>query len=179
LISAEEAARQDRRFTQLGYEFVRYAVREGGHSPNKVELVRRWMRSYLLKPEVERDSMRMPSAFQGLEVATRKAVHPLCPDARSLMKWLEVASGDFYFDRSIAAAWYELIPLWLQFLAMKGIVTPDQRARAQRDLSVIRPHVQKILSGHPLTPLYQENLRRAWGEPNPAAVPAEITETRR
>jgi hypothetical protein len=106
----------------------------------KAELGRAEIYRYILKRhdnELDADNEELFSTQRrkkGIKRHKRLELHPLCPDKRTLDRYLgqffHLLSARFYE----AGAFFELIPAWLRFLEKLELIDSAQREKTLHDL---------------------------------------------
>ncbi len=123
--------------------FTHYAHVEEGISRTKVEMAHDELSRYLAqRREGELDE------FQ----------HPLCPDAKTLDQFLTQLVGFLSFQYYEAFALFELVPVWLRFLAKYELLDEETRQKTVQELSYIRGHLIQATENNISDPAVLENL---------------------
>lgn len=147
------AARQ--KLACLTNAFAHYAQHERGMPITKVELAHVELRRYLISRQD--DKVRNPARHRK-KAKPGISRHPLCPDSRSLDRHLGELYGFFSAEYVRAAALFEVIPVWLQFLVNQGLLDEEARPKVLQELSYLKGTMLQLVDSMPTGALYREYL---------------------
>ncbi len=149
-------------------EFMGYLRRAEGVSYARGELACSEIYHYLLRRhtgKLQDDDWRQ--AGRGRTKARPAAlVHPLCPDRDTLDRYLAGLLSIFNSRPHRAAALFEALPAWLQFLVSCQLIDADQRDSTLRELADLADDLWKVVGSScsdPAVRLAAESWRRMAG----------------
>lgn len=137
----------------LSTEFLGYLYHQEKVPYARGELARSQLYEYILMRhdrELEpAESLRRGPGRKKDKAAPHGPSHPLCPDRRSLDRFLGELLGFFNPQHYKAVATFELIPAWLRFLEARRLIDPQQRRQTLADLRGLDTELLKILKNYP------------------------------
>jgi hypothetical protein len=170
---AEVGPRDDQAREYLTYllsAFTRYAHVEEGISPTKTEMARDELYRYFvsrsagdLGPYSSRGRRGKRRAKKHRKKPTT-GQHPLCPDPKTLDRFLGEMFGFMSVRHYQASAMFELIPVWLRFLEKYDLVDEEIQKGTLKELSYLGNHLVQYLEANDFDPLPRQNLEE-WPAP--------------
>lgn len=147
---------EETRLWNLGLEFIGYARNQEDIPFTKGRLFEDCLTAYLRRRRAgdleQRESiltaMSRPSWKSPPKRKPPVPDHPLCPDARSLDRFLADRLNILGYRPYHAAVTLELLPAWLRFLVARGLLDPAQHARTLDKLRDLARRVAKLLRDH-------------------------------
>ncbi len=136
----------------LGTEFSGYSRREQGVPYTKAALAWQNIIQYIL----DRQNGKIVSNDG---VAHRAPDHNLCPDRASLNVYFNDMFDSFTSKAHTMAATWELIPAWLRFLEIRGLITADQHQKTLADLQELQLQLSAFWNGYHDDPALAHNTR--------------------
>jgi hypothetical protein len=73
-----------------------------------------------------------------------KPAHPLCPERVTLDVFLAGMFGAFVVLNHTAAAVFELVPAWLRFLELKGLIDAERRRQTVEELRPLHAQLLRL-----------------------------------
>jgi hypothetical protein len=150
----------------LTIEFLGYLQREEDVPLSKGELGREQIQRYIATRnagEIETEEQEFGGSFRSKKQKRRtKAAapeHPLCPDRQTLDAYLASLSLDFSPQNYRIAATFELLPAWLRFLEMRGLIDADRREQTLGELSALGHALKTIFAKYQADPALQQAVR--------------------
>ena len=168
----EETSRQDEGSENLYYlsvEFLGYLRREEAVPYTKGELARSNLLEYILERhdgELEPDDSpfgeRKASGKRKPKISLAQR-SLLCPDRGTLDRFLVRFISFFSFRCYPAAATFELVPAWLRFLELRGLIDAEQRTQTLSELRGLATDLHKVWEKHTADPALELGIAR-WQE---------------
>jgi hypothetical protein len=132
-------------------EFLRYLTREEGVSFPKAEIAKSELRQYLLK-RAEGGLEEEPSLFEKMmqpelkdkEKPPPSFHHILCPDKKTLERFLGSRLSFFSFRIFRVAIFFESIPAWLRFLESKGLIEHEMQRKTVSSIYELYGDIRNI-----------------------------------
>ncbi len=155
--SAEEC------FSYLLASFTYYA-RNKGMDSTKVEMACDGLSRYFgQRHEGELDESEMAYGSGRKRAQKRKGKkkqsrHPLCPDAKTLDRYLAQLMGFMSFQKYEAFALFELIPVWFRFLIQSELLDEETRKGVLQELSYLKGQRIQITENDVTDPAMKENV---------------------
>ncbi|MFH1267030.1 MAG: hypothetical protein ABIK89_14990, partial [Planctomycetota bacterium] len=165
---------------RLVLAFLGHLVRECRWTPGKADLAAENFSRYLierLNGQIEHvpplyNPGEHPARRKGKSRRTqRRAVHVLCPDARTLEPYLARQIGFLSSRYHTVAATMESIPAWLRFLEMRQLIDSQEHVGTLRDLACLHADLLNLWKEYRDDPSLHEAAARAWQEPQPNPHP--------
>jgi hypothetical protein len=159
-----------RNFFALSVAFLGHLHRDEGIPLSKGELARRQLFEYILERfdgELEPresllDTMRRPKQRRP-KPRRRQPDHLLCPDHDTLDRFLAQRMDFINPQWYKTAAMFELLPAWLRFLELRGLVDAEQHTKSHQDIEPLVPSLRQIWERHLEDPSLQRGLQACWG----------------
>jgi hypothetical protein len=85
--------------------------------------------------------------------------HPLCPDARTLDRFMAKLMGFMSFRYYEAYALFELIPAWLRFLTKYNLLEEEAQRQTTKALTYLKDPLIQIADKQLFDPAVKENLK--------------------
>jgi hypothetical protein len=154
----------------LSIEFLGYLRRQEEVPYSQAELAREQLLKYLLErrvgelePEPGSQRAARGSARRGRKSrGSRPPAHPLCPDARTLDRYLGELFNLFHLEHYKAAALFEMIPAWLRFLEARRLISGEQREQTTAGLRELYAQMIEVWETHFDDPTLAAALARRW-----------------
>jgi hypothetical protein len=86
----------------------------------------------------------------------------LCPDRKSLDRYVAQKLNFISSQVIEAAVTLEGVPAWLHFLYDQGVITAERRKDALADLGMLVRQAEPIWAKYPSDPALGPNIRAAW-----------------
>jgi len=155
---------EDTRIDRLGFRFQGELARHWGMPLGRAELARVALLTYIAERR-DPDSA-IAKALRGSK-DKHKAAPPtvadlLCPDRESLDRYLAQKLNFISFQLIDAAVTLEAVPAWLHFLHDQGLISPERRTEALRDISKLVEQAEPIWAQRPSDPALGPNIRAVW-----------------
>ena len=128
---------------QLSLQFLGYLRHDQQMAFSKAELAREALVHYFV---------RRHQGELKLEEGKPKIRHPLCPDDKTLDRYLGELMGFLNRQDFKVVAQFETIPLWLKFLLDRGLLTNTIRMRILEELRPLHKMLLKIYRNDPIDP---------------------------
>jgi hypothetical protein len=141
--------------------FVFYAHATAGVPWTKAEMAAGELASYLInraRGRLSEEEQRPPARLQKKKAARALPLSPLCPDAKTLDKYLGQLLRLFSFQPYEACALFELLPLWLDFLAESALLDGAAGRETVDSLAYIKSSLLRMVEGALADPLAAHNL---------------------
>ncbi|HUT95741.1 MAG TPA: hypothetical protein VMY37_40170, partial [Thermoguttaceae bacterium] len=158
-------------------EFLGYLVREEGVRPGKADQGSENLSDYLLArldgrlehcPRLYEPGQR-PERRKGESRRTQsRAVHVLCPDAKTLEPYLARQLGFLSARYCTVAATMEIVPAWLRFLQQRQLIDSREHQATLQGLAKLHADLLKLWKKHSDDPALHEAAIQAWQEPQPS-----------
>jgi hypothetical protein len=151
-------------YTYLMAAFTHYAHHEEGVSLTKSEMVGEQLSRYFTLrhegelEEVEDDYGRSPQRRRQRKPKKDGSQHPLCPDARTLDRFMAQSMGFLSFHHYEMSALFELIPTWLRFLRKYDLLEAETQQQTVQALSYLKGPLSEIAGKQISDPAVKENL---------------------
>ena len=150
-------------YTHLLAAFTHYAHHEEGIALTKAEMVREQLSRYFaLRHEGELDETEDDYGRRPKRRRKRKtkqvSQHPLCPDARTLDRFMAQLMGFMSFRYHETSALFELIPAWLRFLNRYNLLEEETQQQTVKALSYLKDPLIQIADKQLTDPAIKENL---------------------
>lgn len=168
-----EDDRAKERLTLLLMAWTRYASSEEGVPLTKAEMVREELYRYLVERSEgalsddpwpwEQGTERRRKKRSKQRRARRSGPPVLIPDRRTVDRFLSRMSGFLSFRYYEACAFFELLPVWLRFLELYGLIDEEAEVRALRDLKGLQGDMVTLAERALTDPQVAQNLS-AWPE---------------
>ena len=152
-------------------DFLGYAHREEGVPLTKGELARHQLYTYILQrvdgqlePRTSRFEDRGRPRRGKRRAKPKKGaqpMHPLCPDYATMDRFLGETMQFINPQWYKMAATFELIPAWLRFLELRGLIDAEQRAQTRQALEPMRDAIGPLWETHVEDPSLSQSLH-AW-----------------
>jgi hypothetical protein len=82
----------------------------------------------------------------------------LCPDRRTLDTCLAGLNLDFSRQTYCIVATFELVPAWLRFLELRGLIDASRREQTLNDLSALSRDLRAMFAKYHVDPALQQAL---------------------
>ena len=143
--------------------FTRYAHVEEGISRTKVEMARDELSRYFLlrhQGELGKPGTQASRKKRSQKQKSRGRIseYPLCPDAKTLDRYLAQRMGFMSFKHYETFALYELIPAWLRFLTKYRLLDEDTRQKTVKELGYLKEHLIRFADNNLYNPVMKDNL---------------------
>lgn len=151
-------------YTYLMAAFTHYAHHEKGVPLTKSEMVSEQLSHYFTRrhegelDEVEDDDGRRPPRRRKRKHKKDSSQHPLCPDARTLDRFMAQSMGFLSFRHYEVSALFELIPTWLSFLHKYDLLDEETQQQTVQALSYLKGPLIEIADNRLSDPAVKENL---------------------
>jgi hypothetical protein len=151
-------------YTYLMAAFTHYAHHEKGVPLTKSEMVSEQLSRYFAQrhegelDEVEDDYGRRPQRRRTRKPQQDGSQHPLCPDARTLDRFMAQSMGIFSFRYHEVSALFELIPTWFSFLHKYELLEKETQQQTVQALSYLKGALIQIADKQLSDPAIKENL---------------------
>ena len=152
--------------------FVYYAHATADVPWTKAEMAAGELASYLIdraRGRLSEEEQRPPARLRKKKAARSLPLSPLCPDAKTLDKYLGRLLSLFSFQPYEACALFELLPLWLDFLVESALLDGAAGRQTVDSLAYIKSHLLGMAERGLADPLAVQNL---------ASWPGRLTEER-
>ncbi len=138
----------------LSVEFLGYLYRKKGVPLTKGDLAHQHIYAYILE-RFDRQLEPKESLFDAAVRPRRQKrrskpkrrhqpSHLLCPDHATFDRYLAELMSFINPQWYKAAATFELVPAWLRFLELRGLIDAEQHAKTRQELETIRPSLQQL-----------------------------------
>jgi hypothetical protein len=155
-----------RNYLYLLAAFTHYAHHEEGIPLTKAEMVGDQVSRYLAaRLEGELDVVENDFDYGRHAKRRRKRKtqqmpsHPLCPDARTLDRFMAKLMGFMSFRYYEAYALFELIPAWLRFLTKYNLLEEEAQRQTTKALTYLKDPLIQIADKQLFDPAVKENLK--------------------
>jgi hypothetical protein len=151
-------------YTYLMAAFTHYAHHEKGVPLTKSEMVGEQLFRYFTRrhegelDEIEDDNGRRPQRRRKRKPKKDVSQHPLCPEARTLDRFMAQLMGIFAFQHYEALALFELMPTWLSFLHKYDLLEGETQQQTVQALSYLKGDLLQIADKQLSDPAIKENL---------------------
>jgi hypothetical protein len=145
--------------------FTHYAHHEKGVPLTKSEMVGEQLSRYFTRrhegelDEIEDDNGRRPQRRRKRKPKKDVSQHPLCPEARTLDRFMAQLMGIFAFQHYEVLALFELMPTWLSFLRKYDLLDDETQQQTVQALSYLKGDLLQIADKQLSDPAIKENLR--------------------
>lgn len=152
-------------YTHLMAAFTHYAHHEMGVPLAKLEMATEQLSRYFTQrhegklAEAEDDYGRRPKRRRKRKPKEAVSQHPLCPEARTLDRFMVQLMGIFAFQHYEVLALFELIPTWLTFLRKYDLLDDETQQQTVQALSYLKDDLLQIADTQLSDPAIEENLR--------------------
>lgn len=153
----------------LSVEFLGYLHREEGVALTKGDLARQQIYEYILERfdrQLEPRESMFDAEFRPRRQKRRskpkpRRYHLLCPDHGTLDRFLGQLMGFINPQWYKVAATSELLPAWLRFLELRGLIDAEQHTKTRQALEPIVTSLRQLWEQHLSDPSLQQSLQ-AW-----------------
>lgn len=151
-------------YTHLMAAFTYYAHHEEGVPLTKSEMGSEELLSYFMErhegklDEVENDYGRRPQRRRRRKRKEDGSQHPLCPNARTLDRFIAQSIGFMSFRYYEMSALFELIPTWFRFLHKYNLLEKETQQQTVKALSYLKSHLIQIADKQLTDPAIKYNL---------------------
>ena len=149
----EQKGEEPEALALLLFAFEHYAVVEAGIAVTKVGMACECLGQYFAlrqegelgatNPRYRKRGSRKRSRKQR-KIRSEREIHPLCPDAKSLDRYLGQLVGFLSFRYYRSFAMFEMIPLWLNFQVKYHLLSEESRKRTLHELSHLKGELIKL-----------------------------------
>jgi len=153
----------------LAGEFAGHAARCEGVEPTRADIARQAIGRYIrARRDGDLDDRRsmlekasdprkkIPAAVDAADY------HVLCPDRDTLNCFLARDLDFMHPEPYKAAAFFELIPLWLAFLESRGLLSAERRRQAMEELTPLASDLSPVIERYTDDPAAAEGVMRYW-----------------
>jgi hypothetical protein len=146
-------------YTHLMAAFTHYAHHEKGVPLTKSEMVSEQLSRYFTRRyEGELDEVEDDYGRRRRKSKKDITQHPLCPDAKTLDRFMTELLGIFTFRYYEVSALFELIPTWLSFLYKYGLLENEAQQQTVQAFSYLKGALIQIADKQLSDPAIKENL---------------------